>query len=177
MIIFSLEALADDSHRRHFIEPNMNELRKVRVKSGEGEEVFYLNDDDERWIPDYDAYTAACGEDKPINPVCKMNELFEIPFAITQVDIQIWSVGCESLREVIDQWLTNQCIYHSELKMRPEGDTTPAHELKEKWLDERYEVTKWGSRHDIEYVFESDPESVAMWKRCGVFVFDCRQGE
>ncbi len=59
--------------------------------------------------------------------------------------------------------------------MRLIGDNTPLHELKEKWLDDTFEEHKFGRKTPITMVFDSDPQSIEMWKRCGIFVFDCSQ--
>ena len=90
--------------------------------------------------------------------------------------MQIWTSRDESLREKTESWITKLTSPSPwtveipfELKMRPIGDTTPYHDLKEKWLDECEEK--------IEFVFEKDPESIKMWKRRSVFVFKCNQDE
>jgi len=68
------------------------------------------------------------------------------------------------------------------LKMRPIGDDSPVEVLKERWLDE---YMKWPElntiqtdykRNDMpEMIFDSHAESIAMWRRRGIFVFDCNQ--
>lgn len=80
-------------------------------------------------------------------------------------------------------------VVNSILKMRPTGNTTPYHKLKEQWLDEyiesmwpKLEAPKKGEENKIfyrkdpiEFVFDRDPKSIEMWRRRGVFVFDCNQ--
>jgi len=44
--------------------------------------------------------------------------------------------------------------------------------MREKWYD-LHNVEN--PRQDIDFVFESDPKSIAMWRRRGVFVFDVNQ--
>jgi hypothetical protein len=73
--------------------------------------------------------------------------------------------------------------------MRPIGDNTPDDQLKERWFNE-YNANLWPklekdtpegkvfSRKDpIDFVFDSQPASIKMWRRHGVFVFNCSQLE
>ena len=54
--------------------------------------------------------------------------------------------------------------------MRPIGDFTPDDELKEKWLDEAL------SREEIiDFVFDDRPKVIRMWRKRGIFVFNCNQ--
>jgi len=183
MIIFSLEALADDSHRRHFLTPKKDDeviwINKCAKHKG------YWKDWNTKkpWKPDYEAYNAACGEDKPVKAVLDLAvDLLSNDIDREYGDIVIWSTICKTQRHVLLEWIAYHLeifgfdpeFYDKLLKMRPEGDTTPAHEIKEKWYD-LHNVEN--PRDSIEYVFESDPESVAMWKRRGIFVFDCNQEE
>lgn len=66
--------------------------------------------------------------------------------------------------------------------MRPIGDNTPDEILKERWLNERCAdlITaimedRIPIKHDIEFVFDDRPKVVRMWRRRGVFVFNCAQ--
>jgi hypothetical protein len=56
--------------------------------------------------------------------------------------------------------------------MRPIGDHTPDDELKERWLKEALAEGK-----TIEYVFDDRPKVVRVWRKHGIFVFNCCQHE
>jgi hypothetical protein len=58
------------------------------------------------------------------------------------------------------------------IKMRPIGDFTSYDQLKESWIDEALAQGK-----NIDFVFDSDPASISMWRRRGIFVFSCCQHE
>lgn len=152
MIIFNLDGtLADCEHRRHFVD-----------------------------VADFESFYEAFDKDTPIEAVCKIFDDLAV-----DNDIQIWSCRCESIRQKTLDWLYNYVPYSSQiLKMRPIGDNTPYHELKEKWLDEYINSNEYvknvfqnRGKSPIHFVFDSDHESIKMWRRRGVFVFDCNQGE
>ncbi len=188
MIIFDLETLADSEHRRHFVDPSKrtdcyyHELSDLNQMAGwYYSDRFRMSDPPKpmKFIPDWDEFLHACGEDIPINPVIEIfRQLNDDEYNDTE--IQIWSGRCESVREKTEKWLHKHTSFSRMncrvLKMRPIGDNTPEHELKEKWLEETYEDTKWGAKTPIEFVFDSDPKSIEMWRRRGIFVFDCNQG-
>ena len=171
MIIFSLDGvLADCEHRRHLVDWHKTDYS-----------IPYCN-----WQPDYQAYNEACDKDEVVEPIAVVLRRFE-----REREIQIWSDRPESLRQKTLDWIFYSGIAFPNnitLKLRPIGDTTPEHQLKEKWLDENIEMIN-GKRHcrnqgcnhykcgnPIDFVFESDPKSIEMWKRRGVFVFDVNQG-
>lgn len=153
MIIFDLDGtLADCRHRRHFIE-----------KDGANK-------------PNWDAFYEACDKDEPIQPV--LDAFIHLtqgePF---NHDVQIWSGRSESVKEKTLNWLINLTGYCADkmywkrrLKMRPVGDYTPDDQLKERWLDQAIE-----NGDKIEFVFDDRPKVVRMWRRRGVFVFNCNQ--
>lgn len=178
MIIFDLDCLADDSHRRHFIDPEDND-----------DECYSSYCDCPRWKPDYAAYNDACEGDEVIRPV--LDTFIHLtqgePF---NYDIEIWSGRCESVREKTLNWLVNMTGYTEDyrywerrLKMRPIGDNTPEWELKEKWLNEKCKHVSLNletrktikDNHEIEFVFDKDAESISMFRRNGIFVFSCNQ--
>ncbi len=160
MIIFDLDGtLADCEHRRHFVDANSGKLLCG-----------------EKWKPDWDAFHKACDKDKPVYPVWdSFNHIRQ-----WHEEYQIWSDRCESMRKKTIYWLMNRCplrpSYWDEgswnyiLKMRPIGDYTPDHILKEKWLDEALSSGK-----QIDFVFDDRPKVVRMWRNRGIFVFDCNQ--
>ena len=172
MIIFDLEILADGSHRRHFIDPekDLNYRMCLEDASGKHRRGVWYHDNGSEFKPDYESYYDACHKDETIQSTLtcydRLNE-HEI--------IEVWTEISESSREKLLKWIS-QNIYHDNeslqyinrhLKMRPIGDETPWHELKERWANE--------CKDKIDFVFDKDPKSIEMWKRRGVFVFNCEQ--
>lgn len=188
MIIFDIDnVLANVDHRKHFIDPEENE-NFARWNGcdfrGFKEGQFQL---DVKWKPDYKGYDAACDEDEPIQAV------LDVFIHLTQGepfnhDVQIWSGRSESVRDTTLKWLTNLSghtedigYWDRRLKMRPIGNAELVCDLKNRWMFERSKIDTThrppGIKYDpgIEMVFDSDPDSIAMWRRHGIFVFDCRQ--
>lgn len=191
MIIFDIDGvLANVDHRKHFIEPNechgfedLYEFKDFWVHKFTGKP----------WKPDYEAYHEACDGDDPITSVINLLEYIDeaqeygsdTPW-VSYDDIQIWTGRSELQRKKTEKWLSkNMRHYHKDmpiLKMRPIGNTEPTCDLKNRWLYERtadlMEARMDGiipKKHDIEMVFDADPDSNHMWRRHGIFVFDCRQ--
>lgn len=202
MIIFDLDTLADCEHRRHFVDVYKAIEKGIAYEDlygnigGIQSNGFFLqNDSDRRWKSDWTAFYEACDKDVSIGPVCQMWNNYEVKIATDRVDLQIWSGRCESVRKQTISWLDTYLFGISEewwssiLKMRPIGDTTPADKLKEKWLDEYLNEPSFnnlsfkhpndlrvsGDDKKIEMVFDSDPDSIIMWKKRGIFVFNCSQ--
>lgn len=196
MMIFDLDGtLADCSHRRHFVTPDKAGLMKsLDLNTGKSNLGFFLpNGEFEEWKPDWKAFYEACDLDKPIQPV--LDTFIHLtqgePF---NHDVQIWSGRCESVREKTLNWLVNLTGYCEDklywdrrLKMRPFGDYTSNEQLKERWLDE-YLSSMWPPltsdftegetiyrKDPIEFVFDSCPKAINMWRRRGIFVFNCSQ--
>ncbi len=176
-IIFDLDGtLADCEHRRHFVDPTyLDEAYwKLKTRMDGGYDAFNIKTGD-KWHPNWKAFYEACDQDKPIHSTIDvLGDLFAC-----DRDIAIWSGRCESVRGKTEKWLDEHVYkyypdfdpqYRLPLKMRPIGDSTPDEELKEKWLDEAI-----ANGHQIEYVFDDRPKVVRMWRRRGVFVFNCAQ--
>lgn len=172
MIIFDLDGtLADCEHRRHFVDPEKN-INYLQQEIGK---YFHILTG-EKWQPDWKSFYEACNEDKPIDATITMiRGLFGWDYYDKDNDVQIWSGRCESVRMKTELWLSLHGISYKNLKMRPEGDNTPDDVLKEIWLDELCEETKWGRKHPIEFVVDDRPKVVRMWRRRGIFVFDVNQ--
>lgn len=196
MIIFDLDGtLADCEHRRHFVDPKKNPNYKKRWDAtlhecvnnlNISEEYIpidttrkeYLNQTYQKFIPDWEAFYEACDKDKPIDPVIQIldglyfnskDEKFFLD------NIQIWSGRRESVRDNTVKWLIENVLFDGiaskiTLKMRHIGDTIPDDELKERWLDEAIAEGK-----KIEFVFDDRPKVIRMWRRRGIFVFNCCQ--
>jgi hypothetical protein len=193
MIIFDLDGtLADCEHRRNFVDPAKNpDYEQVYIGEGNphadrlynrdmpiGKPVWRSKTSKKEWKPDWQAFYEACDKDLPIRPSIDVFNSIN-PYVR---EVAIWSGRCESVRQKTEEWLIEHVfkgnfmtLEHIELKMRPIGDSTPDDELKERWLDETYEVTKWGSIHPIDFVFDDRPKVVRMWRSRGIFVFNCCQ--
>lgn len=174
MIIFDLDGtLADCEHRRHFVEApedNCNECYSLLIQKP----IIHIQcckckRYPTKWKPDWKSFYEACDQDSVISPVWHIFlDMKDNP----EYEIQIWSGRCESVRKKTVKWLNTHLLWDGtqELKMRPIGDSTPDFELKERWLDE---LLAMGQK--IDFVFDSDPFSIEMWRRRGVFVFNCLQ--
>lgn len=184
MIIFDLDGtLADCGHRRHFVDPTKLTNYFLTGYDGKGEMIeqkgFYWNIDDRtQFRPDWKAFYEACDKDEPIKAT--MEILRTLSYGeLYDKHIEIWSGRCESVRLKTEKWLWDNgvgyCNLYSNLKMRAIGDSTPDDELKERWLDELCEDTKWGRKNPIEYVFDSSKSCCNMWRRRGIFVFNVNQ--
>jgi hypothetical protein len=177
MIIFDLATLADDTHRRHFIDSKHYKntyLVDGKTYITDGKSNFYTQDQIEAFKPNWQAYYDACDKDESIGvTITLINQLLVQEY----YDIQIWTGQNELTKNKIVYWLKDELdvdewFYRDCLIMRPIGNTEPDHVLKEKWLDELITTPECTP---IEMVFDSDPESIAMWRRRGIFCFDCRQ--
>lgn len=186
MIIFDLDGtLADCEHRRHFIDPEKNpdyefmqyqNIGNLLIKDEwwhRNEMVRGIPPSRKRWKPNWKAFFDACDQDKPIDP-----SIITLRRHSQHEDIQIWSGRCESVREKTIAWFHHNVTgfaptywFQKNLLMRPIGDSTPDDKLKEMWLERHIAA----GREPIEMVFDDRPKVVRMWRRRGVFVFDCNQ--
>lgn len=207
MIIFELDGvLADIEHRRHFVDPKFRKDVYYHPNDTlhQGQGWSYKDKGDrtfeKHFEPDRQAFYEACGQDKPIFAMELL--LNDIAMSDACRHIELWTSRCESLREKTIEWINyhlghaylegalDDYIYVKNLKMRPISDDRPAHEIKERWLDDlecnsycnlcfnntAHLVRPCGNcSTKIKMVFESDPESIAMYRKHGIFVFDCRQ--
>ena len=182
MIIFGLDGtLADYEHRRHLVDALLDHPDYYRnacesCKDGSHHKIDpqFHRITKELWKPNWPAFYEACDKDKPIEPVLRQLRLW----MVCESNIQIWSGRSESVREKTMDWLDHHVSCDGDysnfesrnLKMRPIGDNTPDDELKERWLDEAIADGK-----TIGFVFDDRPKVVSMWRRRGIFVFNCCQ--
>lgn len=186
MIIFDLDGtLADCEHRRHFVDPVYQNDKGGYHYEGYCQDdlssPIYLvsNETEERWKPDWRAFYDACDQDTPIHSTLGILRMLHF----CNAPIEIWSGRCESVRWKTEHWMFVKGFpLDIKLRMRPIGDNTPDDQLKEKWLNERCAdlmeaqiENRMPVKHDIDYVFDDRPKVVRMWRRRGIFVFDCNQ--
>lgn len=183
MIIFNLDGtLADCEHRRHFIDPKKRDDCYEKINPGymrisEGwfyKDRFKMSEPPlpMKFIPDWKAFFEACDQDKPIYQTINILKTLWVKEG---EEIQIWSGRCQSVKNKTLDWIKRYIFGSIEpcvLRMRAIGDNTPDEVLKETWLDEAIFDGK-----KIEMVFDDRPKVVKMWKRRGIFVFNCLQKE
>lgn len=170
MIIFDLDCLANDEHRRHFIDVKKRECAC-------GSRLDHICYKCKYWQPDHKAYNEACGEDETVKAVGSVYEM--TAYAPFSRDSQIWSSRCESTREKTLDWIISNLYWDSanrdyltdQLKLRPIGDTSPKEELFKRWLGEWFENTS----NQVDFAFSSHKPTIDMFRRRGIFVFDCNQ--
>jgi hypothetical protein len=192
MIIFDLDGtLANCEHRRHLVDPSYNKnytlrryptldeaknnkyIAKEWILIEKSSYQHCINGNHEKFNPDWPAFYEACDKDEIILPVAFQFYALREKFGICH-PIQIWSGRCESVKGKTIDWLkmhfTRDIDWNENIKMRPIGDNTPDDQLKERWLDEAIAEGK-----KIDMVFDDRPKVVRMWRRRGIFVFDCNQ--
>lgn len=184
--IFDLDGtLANCEHRRHFVDAAYRDdcyyHFPATLTQSEGwyyKDIFLMCEPPKakKFIPDWKSFYEACDKDEPIIPVIQIFYSYyrELICPITKIKIdyiEIWSGRCESVRLKTEHWLfKNGFPLDINLKMRPIGDNTPDDQLKERWLDEAISKGK-----TIQFVFDDRPKVVRMWRRRGIFVFNCNQ--
>jgi len=151
-VIFDLDGtLADCEHRKHFIQ---------RPIIGS-----YQQDPD--WKPDWDAFFAACNDDRPIEAVIEVNR----HLYAQGVKVHIFSGRSDAVRRKTIRWLAHWGVKYDLLFMRPQGDTTPDEELKAAWVD------AIGGTWVISYVFDDRDKVVKMWRSLGITCFQVAEGD
>ena len=191
MIIFDLDGtLADCEHRQHFIIDPCDTCHDcwAALKFGGISEDYKCpacNRYPAGWKgPDWQAFYEACDQDKPIDPAI---EILRSLWIKEGLEIEIWSGRCESLWDKTLEWITSYVFGDYDLcpiKMRPIGDNASDDQLKERWLDEYLNSNEWTKKVfenrgkcPIDFVFDAEPNSIHMWRRHSVFVFNCNQKE
>lgn len=180
MIIFDLDGtLANCEHRRHFVDASYRDdcyflyLSTLTQRKGwYYKERFKMSEPPQpmKFQPDYKSFNEACDADIGILSTIKIFDSLR-----SRNELHIWSARCESQKEKTKKWFDSNFsqeanLHDFSLKMRPIGDSTPDDDLKEKWLDEALEEGK-----TIDFVFDDRPKVVEMYRKRGIFVFDCNQ--
>lgn len=180
MIIFDLDGtLADCEHRRHFVDPKKDPNATWWSDPENSDKGNYIRKDGLPWYPDWKSFYEACDKDTPIystinliNVLTTGDEFGQYPLG----EIEIWSGRCESVRQKTMDWIKHHIFPWSnedipKLRMRPIGNSTPDHELKEMWLLDVLLI----EGKEIECVFDDRPKVIRMWRDHGIFVFNCCQ--
>lgn len=143
IIVFDLDGtLANIEHRLHFIQ---------------GEKK------------DWDAFYAACINDKPIWPVIDANWALVAANQIFRGEIVILTGRSRAVEHETQEWLEYFSIDYDELVMRSPKDYRPDHEFKRQWA-EPY-------KHRIHSVYEDRSRVVQMWRELGVTCFQVANGD
>lgn len=118
------------------------------------------------------AFDAGMAEDKPIYPV--IAALVSFKRADTNNRIILCSGRSEPNRGVTVDWLKRHNIwqYVDNLYMRAANDYRADDIIKEELLDRILEDGYYPAM-----VFDDRPRVVRMWRRRGLYVFDCNQTE
>ncbi len=198
MIIFDLDGtLADCEHRRHFVDRRLNNEYQCKPQINPldihclWEPEWTHKVSGQKWKPDWKSFYEACDKDTPIEPVIGLwNDQISLG---SMNQHMIWSGRCESVREKTEAWLYKHllCFDSLQLRMRPKENTEPDEVLKERWLDEYNmnlypalpsmndqavtDVSIFKRKDPIEFVFDDRPKVIRMWRRHGIFVFNCCQ--
>ena len=184
LYIFDLDGtLADLKHRRHFVELQDGSTVLVerdhraiyRGKHDVVEDnvwvefpetgIWAYHKSDVTFKPNWDAFHAACVDDKPIQPVIELLLSLEL-----RAEVWIWSGRMSTVREQTILWLdqnviANDCMdMDTILTMRPAGDYTPDDQLKESWL----KAMSPEDRARLVMVFDDRQRVVDMWRRNSV---------
>jgi len=184
MIIFDLDCLADSSHREHFIVAPWDlctdcyELLMAQAKNpiiNDGPIQCSCGRFPLDWIEDRKAYDEAIIYDEPIKSIIDMLEYIgeakEYGSDTPWVDyggIVIWSSREETTREKTEEWLRKRQRYKPpNIKMRPIRDMRSQEVLFEDWIQV--------AGYAIEFVFSSHKPTIDMFRKKGIFVFDCNQ--
>lgn len=116
--------------------------------------------------PKLDLFAQECDKDILNEPVAYLYRLLYRTYPMF-----ICSARPEKVLGKTKTWLKNNYIDYKELRLRPEGDSTPDEVLKKQWLDE------WKSRGlNIKMAFEDRDKVVKMWRDNGITCFQVADG-
>lgn len=181
LYIFDLDGtLADLKHRRHFVErPRCEGCIEVQNHNPCGNCMALYEDwNPANWKPNWDAFHAACVNDKPIQPVIETL----LRLMKSGATIWIWSGRIDTVRAQTVEWIADNITEHAvefrhwtpvDLKMRPAGDYTFDDQLKESWLH----AMSPEDRARLVMVFDDRTRVVNMWRRNGVVCAQVAPGD
>lgn len=141
-VVFDLDGtLALNEHRQHFVQGQ---------PAGE---------------KDWRGFFAACDKDEPNMPIIwTLLSLLDDGW-----EVEIWSGRSAEVNDKTEVWLKEQRLENVPRRMRQEGDYTPDHELKAKWLTE--------TDPKPILVFDDRASVVAMWRSHGIICAQVAPGE
>lgn len=125
------------------------------------------------FTPDWPAFYEACDKDQPNWPVIStLLQLYSVG-----CDVRIWSGRDDSVKPKTLMWLhlatrLSLTVLKELLVMRPNGDYTPDHQLKRKWLN----LLQPQERRRLVGVFDDRQKVVDMWRAEGVACFQVAVG-
>jgi phosphoglycolate phosphatase-like HAD superfamily hydrolase len=187
LYIFDLDGtLADLTHRRPLVELQNGSpvtvdgtLALYRGRSTHtAEDVWVEFPDTGKWAyhssnvkfkKNWDAFHAACVDDKPIIPVISA----ATALGMADAEIWIWSGRSDAVRAQTEAWIQHYLIPYEHLTMRPAGDYTPDDQLKESWLH----AMSPEDRARLVMTFDDRDRVVAMWRRNGVVCAQVAPGD
>lgn len=118
---------------------------------------------------DWDAFYAACKDDKPITDVCMI--AWKLDFSHI-----IYLTGRpEKYRDMTNEWLgKNDLDFHcySHLFMRANGDHRPDYVIKREIYEREIK-----DKYDVIGVFEDRQQCVDMWRALGLTCFQAAPGD
>lgn len=113
----------------------------------------------------WDAFFAACVDDKPIQPIHDLARL-----VVAQgYKLILVSGRSDQVREQTEAWLAAHGVPHQELHMRKAGDYRQDTIVKSEILD-----AILAAGHEIAFVVDDRPSVVAMWRSRGLTCLQCR---
>lgn len=188
IIIFDLDGtLALIDHRRHLVEKKLaftiwwenlpaDDPAKLLEQFDPGKNGFAALIDHfvttTNWKANWDEFYEGCGKDLPNHPVIEIYNALNNSHIETDWDIYIFSGRSEVVRHKTNEWLENNEVYISSLRlfMRPDKDYTPDEELKKKWLMEI------GGPDKVFCCFDDRQKVVDMWRSMGITCFQVAPG-
>ena len=118
--------------------------------------------------PDWDSFHQFCTRDLPIWPIIRIFKALREQ----RHTVEIWSGRSDKVRAETQNWLTAHEIHPDNVMMRPAGDNTPDHQLKERWL---HKLIADGITPDL--VFDDRARLVEMWRRNGIQCCQVAEGQ
>jgi hypothetical protein len=175
LYIFDLDGtLADLHHRRHFVERPSTKC--YDCGGANRRNCAQCSDLDAGFKPNWSAFHAACVYDAPIKPVIELLKNLALGSGERgQPEIWLWSGRMDTVHNETIQWLEQYDVLHllDGIKMRPAGNYTIDHELKQQWF---YSMSP-EDRARLVCVFDDRNQVVDMWRRNGVLCCQVAPGD
>lgn len=170
LYIFDLDGtLADLKHRRPHVERPSLKCYDCGGKNRKACPVCF--DLDVGWKPNWDAFHAACVDDKPILPT-----LYTLmALANAGNEIWIWSGRKDTVELETRVWLSNHLPDNTftQLRMRPADNNIADNTLKEFWV---LQMAK-ADRDRLVMVFDDRNRVVDMWRSHGIVCAQVAPGD